>query len=106
MIKNFALALIIGVIVGTYSSIYIAANALIMMGLSKDHLHSHIAWDPGSSHLTHTISKSLHSHAILATHSRLLIDLNRDEKHKDLIIQFRDGIKIPGNFNLKNNLPL
>jgi len=38
LIKNFAIALIFGVIVGTYSSIYIAANALIMMGLSKDHL--------------------------------------------------------------------
>ena len=38
LIKNFALALILGVIVGTYSSIYIAANALIMMGLNKDHL--------------------------------------------------------------------
>ena len=38
LIKNFALALIFGVIVGTYSSIYIGANALIMMGLSKDHL--------------------------------------------------------------------
>ena len=38
LIKNFALALIFGVIVGTYSSIYIAANALVMMGLTKDHL--------------------------------------------------------------------
>ena len=38
LIKNFALALIFGVIMGTYSSIYIASNALIMMGLSKDHL--------------------------------------------------------------------
>ena len=38
LIKNFALALIFGVVVGTYSSIYIAANALIMMGLSKGHL--------------------------------------------------------------------
>jgi preprotein translocase subunit SecF len=32
------LALIFGVIVGTYSSIYIASNALVMMGLTKDHL--------------------------------------------------------------------
>ena len=38
LIKNFALALIFGVVIGTYSSIYIAANALVMMGLSKDHL--------------------------------------------------------------------
>ncbi|HJM59358.1 MAG TPA: protein translocase subunit SecF, partial [SAR86 cluster bacterium] len=37
IIKNFALALIFGVIIGTYSSIYIAANALIIMGVSKDH---------------------------------------------------------------------
>ena len=39
LIKNFALALIFGVVIGTYSSIYIAANALIMMGLNKDHLN-------------------------------------------------------------------
>jgi preprotein translocase subunit SecF len=32
------LALIFGVVIGTYSSIYIAANALIMMGMTKDHL--------------------------------------------------------------------
>ena len=38
LIKNFALALIFGVVIGTYSSIYIAANALVIMGLNKDHL--------------------------------------------------------------------
>ena len=38
LIKNFALALIFGVVIGTYSSIYIAANALVIMGLNKEHL--------------------------------------------------------------------
>jgi len=38
LIKNFAFALILGVIVGTYSSIYIASNALVMMGLTSEHL--------------------------------------------------------------------
>ena len=38
IIKNFALALIFGVIVGTYSSIYIASSALIIMGLTSEHL--------------------------------------------------------------------
>ena len=38
LIKNFALALIFGVVIGTYSSIYIAANALVIMGLNKNHL--------------------------------------------------------------------
>ena len=38
LIRGFSLALILGVLIGTYSSIYIAANALLMMGLTKDHL--------------------------------------------------------------------
>ena len=38
LIRNFSLALIFGVIFGTYSSIYIASNALVMMGLTSDHL--------------------------------------------------------------------
>ncbi len=38
LIKNFALALILGVVVGTYSSIYIASNALVIMDLTSDHL--------------------------------------------------------------------
>ena len=38
LIKPFALALICGVIVGTYSSIYIAANVLVMLGITSEHL--------------------------------------------------------------------
>mgnify|MGYP001826267658 FL=1 len=38
MINGFAIALIVGVAVGTYSSIYVAANALLMMGVSKEDL--------------------------------------------------------------------
>ena len=73
------------------------------LGLSKEKLNSHIAWDLGSSYLTKMISKSLHSHAILATNSRLLIDLNRDENHENLITESSDEIKIPGNFKLNKN---
>jgi len=35
-INNFALALIIGVVVGTYSSIYVSANLLIVLGVSRE----------------------------------------------------------------------
>lgn len=38
LISGFSLALIIGVIVGTYSSIYVAANILIWMDISKEDL--------------------------------------------------------------------
>ncbi len=35
VIHSFALALIIGVVVGTYSSIYVASTAVLLMGVSK-----------------------------------------------------------------------
>jgi len=38
MIHGFALALLVGVLVGTYSSIYVAANALVLMGVSREDL--------------------------------------------------------------------
>ena len=38
MIHGFALALIVGVLIGTYSSIYVAANSLLMLGISKEDL--------------------------------------------------------------------
>jgi preprotein translocase subunit SecF len=38
MIRGFSEALIIGVLVGTYSSIYVSANVLLMMNISKEDL--------------------------------------------------------------------
>ena len=38
MIRGFALALIVGVIIGTYSSMYVAANVLIFLNISKEDL--------------------------------------------------------------------
>ncbi|HEY7775797.1 MAG TPA: protein translocase subunit SecF, partial [Kineobactrum sp.] len=38
MINGFATALLVGVVVGTYSSIYVAANTLVLMGVSKEDL--------------------------------------------------------------------
>jgi len=38
MIKGFSIALIVGVLIGTYSSIYVAANVLLYMHISKEDL--------------------------------------------------------------------
>lgn len=38
MIQNFALALIVGIFVGTYSSIYIASSSALMLGVSREDL--------------------------------------------------------------------
>jgi preprotein translocase subunit SecF len=38
MIRGFSMALLVGITVGTYSSIYVAANLLVMLGISKEDL--------------------------------------------------------------------
>ncbi|MBP0049830.1 protein translocase subunit SecF [Marinobacterium sp. AK62] len=38
MIHGFAMALLVGVLIGTYSSIYVAANALLMMNVTREDL--------------------------------------------------------------------
>jgi len=38
LIRGFSLALTIGVLVGTYSSIYVASNMLVVLGLSREDL--------------------------------------------------------------------
>ncbi len=38
MINGFALALIVGITIGTYSSIYVASNVLLLLNISKDDL--------------------------------------------------------------------
>lgn len=38
MINGFAIALIVGVFIGTYSSIYVASNVLLSLGVSKEDL--------------------------------------------------------------------
>ena len=40
IIHGFALALIVGIVIGTYSSIYVASTAAVMMGISKEDLMS------------------------------------------------------------------
>lgn len=38
LIHNFSIALIVGIVIGTYSSIYVAANTLVLMGMKREDL--------------------------------------------------------------------
>ena len=38
MVHGFSLALIIGIVVGTYSSIYVAGSLAIVLGLTRENL--------------------------------------------------------------------
>jgi predicted N-formylglutamate amidohydrolase len=70
------------------------------LGVSYDVLQTHIAWDPGSSDLTHAIAAKLDGTAFLSKFSRLLIDPNRSSDREDLVTEFSDQIPIPGNKGL------
>ncbi|HVI98679.1 MAG TPA: N-formylglutamate amidohydrolase [Sphingomonas sp.] len=69
----------------------------IALGVAPELLDLHIAVDIGAEPLTRALSERLDAPAILATVSRLVIDLHREPEHPDLIPRTSDGHVIPGN---------
>ncbi len=67
------------------------------LGLPEALLATHIAWDIGAATVTRSMARALGAPAILGTHSRLLIDLNRGEDDPTLVMKLSDGAIIPGN---------
>lgn len=73
------------------------------LGLNPHYLATHIAWDIGAGALTRHLSKDLDAPAILARHSRLLIDTNRSLDDPTLMTESSEGKEIPGNMGLTND---
>ncbi|MCM8731350.1 N-formylglutamate amidohydrolase [Hephaestia sp. GCM10023244] len=69
----------------------------ITLGIAPDLLDLHIAVDIGAEPLTRALAERLDAPAILATVSRLVIDLHREPDHPALIPTASDGHAIPGN---------
>lgn len=65
----------------------------IDLGIDPALLTTHIAWDIGAAGLAAALGYPAH----LATVSRLVIDLNREEDAPGLIPVESDGVRIPGN---------
>lgn len=63
-------------------------------------MSDHIAVDIGTDPLTRRLSRALAAPAIIATVSRLVVDLNRDPGEMGAIPASSDGHMIPGNWNL------
>lgn len=70
------------------------------LGLGPEHFDRHVSFDIGAASLTRLLSQRLGAPAILATYSRLLIDLNRAPGDPGSIPAISDGLVIPGNQNL------
>ena len=77
-----------------------ASNAIpeeTPLGVSSRLLDLHIAVDIGVEGVVQRLADSHHFPAHLATLSRLVIDLHREEDHPNLIPETSDGHLIPGN---------
>lgn len=77
-----------------------ASNAVpadIDLGIDPALLDLHIAIDIGAADVTRALAAALGAPAILATVSRLVIDLHRQADHVGLIPHRSDGHLVPGN---------
>jgi predicted N-formylglutamate amidohydrolase len=78
-----------------------AANALPKsygtLGLEAGDFAAHIASDIGAATVTRALAKAFGAPAVLASWSRLLIDLNRGPDDPTLVMKLSDGRIIPGN---------
>jgi predicted N-formylglutamate amidohydrolase len=67
------------------------------LGLQRDSLRRHIAYDIGAECVTRRLAALTGASAALALFSRLLIDPNRGEDDPTLVMRLSDGAIIPGN---------
>lgn len=74
-----------------------AVPADIDLGIDVELLTKHIAVDIGAAAVSEAMAVQLEAPAILATVSRLVIDLNREPDRLGLIPHSSDGHAIPGN---------
>lgn len=72
----------------------------IDLGIPPVLLNYHIAVDIGTDALTRRLARALSAPAIIATVSRLVVDLNRDPAELAVVPASSDGHMIPGNWNL------
>ncbi len=67
------------------------------LGLPREALERHIAYDIGAADLTRALARRLGVPAVLSTYSRLLIDPNRGADDPTLVMRYSDGAVVPGN---------
>jgi predicted N-formylglutamate amidohydrolase len=67
------------------------------LGLPRETLERHIAYDIGAAWATRRLAQRLRAPAVLSTFSRLLIDPNRGADDPTLVMRISDGAIVPGN---------
>ena len=75
-------------------------RALNDLGLAREHFDMHIAYDIGGDMITRRLADRLDARAVMATYSRLVVDLNRQPGDPGCIPEISDAIPIPANQGL------
>ncbi len=70
------------------------------MGLSRDALQSHIAWDPGALAVAQGIAQGMSGSLIYGGVSRLVYDCNRPPEAADAMPARSEDIPVPANANM------
>jgi predicted N-formylglutamate amidohydrolase len=78
--------------------------ALGTLGVPERYLTDHIAWDIGAAGVTRRLQQRFGADAVLASYSRLVIDLNRRPGDFSVIPSISDGVLIPGNLSLAQSV--
>lgn len=76
--------------------------ALGDLGLDKDALRSHIAWDPGARAVALRLSEAFDAPLVMPCFSRLAYDCNRPPSRADAIAARSEGRTILGNLDLSH----
>lgn len=71
------------------------------MGLDPFARRCHLAIDIGAGSLTEYLADRLGVTAVLAQYSRLVVDCNRELMDPSAFLAYGDGIRVPGNSNLR-----
>lgn len=70
------------------------------LGLASEHFDLHIAYDIGADMITRRLAERLDARAVIATYSRLVIDLNRQPGDPGCIPEISDNVTVPANQGL------
>jgi predicted N-formylglutamate amidohydrolase len=75
-------------------------RALGDLGVGARYLQEHIAWDIGAAGVARRLAERFAASAIIASYSRLVIDLNRNLRDASAYPAISDGVLVPGNLGL------
>jgi predicted N-formylglutamate amidohydrolase len=75
-------------------------RALGTLGIDGDDELRHIAWDIGAAEVARLLAARFKARLVLATYSRLVVDVNRAPNDPTFIPAISEGTVVPGNRNL------